>query len=374
MNDSRPTLYLDADCFTRSFGGVAKATWYLYDALGKHFADDLQCIAIRRGGQPYLTPLPTNMIDMPLLNFPVRDIWRAVALPALAYTPSVHALHFPNNGRIPWGTPSSKVITTIHDVLALEVEGYLTDKKRDRYIQKTQRYLDESALIYTVSKYSRDQILRHFKCDKSIHVIPNAATLPERGANQPPLSLNQTKPYFIYTGRYEARKGIDKAIQAMLELHAAGETSSELWVTGKPVYFNDHFKQLVDDAKAKGIVKELGYVSDEALARLMYESRGLMYPSISEGFGLPPLEAMKQACPVITTELTAIPEACGDAVLYSDPNELNTLKQAILSLDRDAHLRDRLIELGTAQANLFSWESSAEQFLNLVTSQFFPYN
>jgi alpha-1,3-rhamnosyl/mannosyltransferase len=360
MPTALPALYLDADCFTRPFGGVAKATWWLYQAFALRYAHVVQVMSLRRA-VPYLAPLPPGMKDVALGNLFFRDAWRAVVIPAFSRMRHVKVMHFPNNGRIPVGFPSGKGAMTLHDVLGLEVEGYLQGAKRERYVQNTPRYIDACPLVMTVSEYSRQQIMRHFTTPRGVYVIPNAPTLPKL-AIEDALELHQTKPYFIYTGRYEARKGIDVAIRAMMELHQQGKTRTQLWLTGKPDYYSEAFEALVNQAKASGVVQELGYVTDAVLAQLMRESRGLVYLSQAEGFGLPPLEAMIQACPVITTRLTAIPEACGNAVRYVDPHHLNEVKQALLEFDDDATLRHNLIEAGYAQASKFSWETSAALF------------
>jgi glycosyltransferase involved in cell wall biosynthesis len=357
MPTSLPALYLDADCFTRPFGGVAKSTWWLYQAFALRYAHVVRVMSLRRS-VPYLAPLPPGMQDVPLGNLFFRDAWRAVVIPAFSRMRHVKVMHFPNNGRIPVGFPLGKGAMTLHDVLGLEVEGYLEGAKRERYMQNTQRYIDACPLLMTVSEYSKQQIMRHFSTPRGVHVIPNAPTLPKLPIEHA-FELHQTKPYFIYTGRYEARKGIDDAIRAMMALHQQGKTKTQLWLTGKPDYYNEDFKNLVETAKAQGVIQELGYVTDDVLATLMRESRGLVYLSKAEGFGLPPLEAMNQACPVITTRLTAIPEACGDAVRYVNPNDLNDVKDALLQLDEDASFRHRLIEAGYVQAAKFSWETSA---------------
>ncbi|XVJ51226.1 MAG: glycosyltransferase family 4 protein [Vampirovibrio sp.] len=370
MSSTAPyTLYLDAECFVRPFGGVAKATWHLYNAFCPRYADQFKVVAVRRP-EPYQQPLPQGMHDCVLGWGPLRDLWRASTLPPFLWMPPLPHMHFPNNGRIPVGIPRGKAITTLHDVLPLEVEGYLSPEKEARYRRKTQRYIDQSAMVMTVSAYSKAQILRHFTMTKDLVVIPNAPTLPPR-PRETALSLEETKPYFLYTGRYEARKGIDVAIEAFLALHESGRSQTPLWMTGKAKYYNADFERLVKRATEKGVVKELGYVSDERLATLMHESRGLVYLSRSEGFGLPPLEAMNQACPVITTALTAMPEACGDAVYYVNPDDLAAVENAILLLDRDATLRQTFIEKGFEQAKRFSWEASADLFAAALRREVF---
>jgi glycosyltransferase involved in cell wall biosynthesis len=369
---SRLNLYLDAECFIRPYGGIAKATWALYEAFCHKYSDEFNVVAIRRN-QTLQNPLPEGMQDLPLGNFSVRDFWRSLVLPPLSWMPNVQAVHFPNNGRIPLGISNvpfpRKAFMTLHDVLPLEVEGYLEGKRRQRYIKRIQSEIEACAFVMTVSEYAKAQILRHFTPRNDIVVVPNASTLPKTH-ERVPLALSETQPYFLYTGRYEARKGIDTAIEAMVALHERNALSSQLWLTGRIKYFSQDFEALVKQATDLGIVKELGYVSDEALATLMHESRGLLYLSRSEGFGLPPLEAMTQGCPVVTTALTAIPEVCGQAVLYVDPDDLGQVQQAILQLEENAPLRMELIQKGLKQVQQFSWEASADRLALALREHF----
>lgn len=369
---SRLNLYLDAECFIRPFGGIAKATWALYEAFCRKYDDEFNVVAIRRN-QTLQNPLPEGMHDLPLGDFPIRGPWRSLVLPPLSWMPHVDALHFPNNGRIPFGVSkglsSHKAFMTLHDVLPLEVDGYLEGGRRERYLKSTQADIDACAFVMTVSEYAKAQILRHFTPRNDIVVVPNASTLPKTHGRVP-LALSETQPYFLYTGRYEARKGIDTAIEAMVALHERNALSSQLWLTGRIKYFSKDFEALVKQATDLGIVKELGYVSDEALATLMHESRGLLYLSRSEGFGLPPLEAMTQGCPVITTALTAIPEVCGQAVLYVDPDDLEQVQQAILQLEENAPLRMELIQKGLKQVQQFSWDASADRLALALREHF----
>jgi len=117
-------------------------------------ADDFNVVAIRRS-QKLQHPLPKGMKDLPFGDSPVREIWRSLILPPLSWMPNVHAIHFPNNGRIPFGTSHfpfpRKAFMTLHDVLPLEVDGYLEGERRERYIKRIQDEIDACAFVMTVS-------------------------------------------------------------------------------------------------------------------------------------------------------------------------------------------------------------------------------
>jgi glycosyltransferase involved in cell wall biosynthesis len=110
----------------------------------------------------------------------------------------------------------------------------------------------------------------------------------------------------------------------------------------------------------------LGKVSDEALAALLRDSLCLCFPSITEGFGLPALEAMAIGCPVISSDRASLPEVCGDAALYACPRDSESWLTQILTLKGKPHLASELSERGRNRARNFSWRSAAEDYLKLM--------
>jgi glycosyltransferase involved in cell wall biosynthesis len=110
----------------------------------------------------------------------------------------------------------------------------------------------------------------------------------------------------------------------------------------------------------------LGKIDDNALAALLRDSLCLCFPSLTEGFGLPALEAMAIGCPVIATDRASLPEVCGDAALYASPVEPSTWLQRISELRNTPGLAHRLIDRGHDRAQLFSWRAAAEAYLELM--------
>jgi glycosyltransferase involved in cell wall biosynthesis len=110
----------------------------------------------------------------------------------------------------------------------------------------------------------------------------------------------------------------------------------------------------------------LGRLSDEELAALMQDSLCLAFPSLTEGFGLPALEAMVLGCPAVVSNVASLPEICGDAVLYASPTDPNAWFNQILRLRNEEGLRDELIRKGRAQTTQFSWRASAELYLRAM--------
>jgi len=116
----------------------------------------------------------------------------------------------------------------------------------------------------------------------------------------------------------------------------------------------------------------LGHVSDGAMKALYQGALCLVFPSRYEGFGLPPLEAMACGCPVVTSRAASMPEVCGDAALYCDPDRPETVEGNIRLVVADATLRTKLIASGLERARLFSWEASARKLLDLACQEAHP--
>jgi alpha-1,3-rhamnosyl/mannosyltransferase len=197
---------------------------------------------------------------------------------------------------------------------------------------------------------------------KVLYLAPMADT----GEQASTAHARQKERYFIYMGGYHQRKNIDKLVKIFIDLHQKKALSTKLILTGNINYYSPELKRLIEKGYDLGIVKEMGYVSDIELKKLVSRAVALVYPSKYEGFGLPPLEAMALGCPVITTRGTSIPEICEDAAYYIDPDNESEFADGLIALDSDDQLRERLKAKGFLQASKFSWERSAKAFLSAV--------
>jgi glycosyltransferase involved in cell wall biosynthesis len=116
----------------------------------------------------------------------------------------------------------------------------------------------------------------------------------------------------------------------------------------------------------------LGYVSDEELRALYEGAQSFVFPSLYEGFGIPPLEAMQCGCPVLAARAASIPEVCGDAALYFNPLSPSELAAVLMQVATNEPLRKQMRERGYEQANRFSWEAGARQLLDVCRKAMGP--
>lgn len=353
-------LVFDASVLEMPFTGIAKTSLLLYKeclaqlpgltVTGVHrkaVAGEMPAgVALARGGGLFSAGL-----------------WRSYYLPRQVKRQKAAVVHFPWSGGVPDGLSDCCVITTIHDVLPLEMPGgfkYPRDEKR--YRQDKQRDIDRSHVLFTDSEYSKRQLQRHFALRSEPIVNYFGPTLEGEGKCVP-AGDTAAPPYLLYLGGYDRRKGILELLEVYLELRRQGKLRCPLLLVGKSHYYSEELRRLILAGRESGHVRELGYVPDRELVTLLQGALALVYPSRYEGFGLPPLEAMHVGCPVITTARTSIPEVCGDAALYIDPDAGVEFGEALMAVENDAALRARLREAGVRQARKFTWKRAAETFL-----------
>jgi glycosyltransferase involved in cell wall biosynthesis len=258
------------------------------------------------------------------------------------------------------------VVGTVYDVLPLAIPQFFrSDEERLGYSKRLQEALDRIDLLITVSEYSKREILRNFRVKVEPLVIYPARyprTRPN-GSGRDALTYGE---YFLYVGGYSLRKGVAQLVRMFVDLHQKKRLSSRLLLTGRRKYPSEELKHLIEDAVRLNVAEELGYVSDAELFNLLSHAKALAYPSKYEGFGLPPLEAMSVGCPVLTSRCMSLPEVCGDAALYADPDDEREFAGAVMRLEHDGDLREALRAKGRAQAAKFSGRASAEKFLSAV--------
>jgi glycosyltransferase involved in cell wall biosynthesis len=166
------------------------------------------------------------------------------------------------------------------------------------------------------------------------------------------------RPYFLFVGGRAGYKNFDGLLSAFA---ASASLASELTlcVVGAP--FSNAEELRIAQLRLGRRIENYGQVSDRQLAALYQRSIALVYPSLYEGFGIPPLEAMQCGAPVIASNRSSIPEVVGNAALLVSPHQSGELTEALLTLSREPALRNSLIEKGFARARQFSWDATARQ-------------
>lgn len=174
------------------------------------------------------------------------------------------------------------------------------------------------------------------------------------------LGLDPCRPFLLSVGGFNAKKNFSHVVDAVTALRSSGLKDVDLVVAG-PISPEEQ-RTIVSGIKRATLqsgIRFLGRVSDEALASLYTAAAALVFPSLHEGFGLPILEAMACGCPVVTSNISSMPEVAGDAALLCDPASVESISEAIASVLNTDSLRDKLRQAGFARASAFTWEKTA---------------
>ncbi|GAA3589027.1 glycosyltransferase family 1 protein [Klugiella xanthotipulae] len=252
-------------------------------------------------------------------------------------------------------------ISTHHDVTYVRHPESFSRQFRALYSFLAPRFLKNSRAVVTVSEFSRGELSAHYHLDPdTITVVGNAVDDRFRPGDS---RDTDEAPYFLAVSSPNLHKNFGRMIEAYGQY--ADETNSDLVVIGEA-------PAAVFGARAPGApgtdrVRFLGRVDDDELIRLYQNARAFIFPSLYEGFGIPPLEAQKCATPVIAARAAAMPEVLADSVVYFDPLSTDEIREAIRSIDRSAELRADLVQRGLANVQRFSWESSARTLSGLIT-------
>ena len=169
-------------------------------------------------------------------------------------------------------------------------------------------------------------------------------------------------PFLLAVGSSSPHKNLAIVVKA---IEKSPDNSYNLVIAGGT--FSKVFNA-VESVESERIIR-LGYVTDAQLRALYSQAVGFIFPSIYEGFGLPPLEAMACGCPVICSNKASLPEVCGDAALYFDPLNILDIEQRLNRFMTESTLRDLLREKGFARAKQYTWEKSAIMLLNTIIDQ-----
>ena len=284
--------------------------------------------------------------------------------------------HIPQNGIGLDFSAEIPTIVTIHDLIPYTMPETVGHGYLERFLRDMPNIISNSCGILTVSEYSKKDILKFFSsysADK-IFVTPLAAN-----NNFKPLDKNNCKlyvehtfgvkdPYILYIGGFSSRKNVLGLINAFSKVYKDLNKPYKLLLGGG---LKDEGEKLFAFVKKNNLQDKIifcGYVNDEILPVLYSGCDAFVYPSLYEGFGLPPLEAMSCKAPVITSNLTSIPEVTGDNAILINPYNINELEKALVTLLNDKALKKSLSEKGYLRSLEFTWTRTAQNTLDAYKS------
>lgn len=220
--------------------------------------------------------------------------------------------------------------------------------------------------VFTISNSSKNDIIREYNLPSGKVVVTHLGikeVIKTKNNNMDELKSKYgiLGNYMLFVGTLQPRKNIRKLIEAFSRIK-----DLDLVVVGKKGWLYEEILSAPKEFGVEDRVKFLENIGDDELPLFYKNAICFVFPSLYEGFGLPVLEAMNYDCPVITSNISSLPEAGGDACLYVDPENVDDITEKMKQLIKDKDLRKKLISKGREQVEKFSWEKTAKETLKVL--------
>jgi glycosyltransferase involved in cell wall biosynthesis len=263
---------------------------------------------------------------------------------------------------IPVSLKGVRTVCTIHDLIPIRLPYTTLDNKRE-FISRVRKSVEQASLVITVSEASKADIVNilNVNPDKVSVTYQTSDLEPFRPSerNALPRVLSryglEHRRFALFVSAIEPKKNLRRLIEAFLEI----DTPMPLVIAGKKAWMWEREIGNIEATfgpRALRRLRFLGYVPRADLRYLYSGAAFLAFPSLYEGFGLPPLEAMQFGCPVLTSNVSSLPEICGEAALYVDPFDRDDIREKLERLVNEPELRKWLSEAGKTQAERFSFD------------------
>jgi glycosyltransferase involved in cell wall biosynthesis len=277
--------------------------------------------------------------------------------------------------------PIRNVVVTVHDVFFGPDTFFRNYKTRFLYQLLTRYSVGKSSNIIVVSDFIKQKLLKYVpqarRKIERIKVIPNGVSpefFPDSNTEESEKIKVKYKirgKYILCVGSFASRiKNLQRVLQAYCRLTDEFRKNYQLVIIGEILDRVPEALSMIKELKSKNSVLCLGYVSDEDLPPLYRSAEVFIYPSIHEGFGIPVLEAMACGTPVVTSNITAMPEIAGEAALFVNPYDVDEMRDVVAKVLSSGNLRNELSQKGIERVKKFSWFATARKTLDIYQELF----
>jgi glycosyltransferase involved in cell wall biosynthesis len=338
-----------ADSLVRAMVAVAPENQYtLYHQFGKIINADTT---------------PGTYIEHPSVSMPFwrvkpdisRTMWQQIGISkALPGNPEI----VQSNSFQVIETAGAKLVFVVYDVSFWACPEFTTEVNRlscQRGVLEALRRADGFIFISESAKEEFEKVLPGWleRNDKPAIAIPLASRLQPRNGQK------GDERFWLAVGSMEPRKNYTALFSAIDMYWKRSKQPVLAYIVAPTGWKNEQLKRKANELEARGQIRRLGQLDEESLASLYEEALALLFPSWYEGFGLPVLEAMQCGCPVVCSDRTSLPEIAGDAACYIDPENPESICNAMLALEENAAVRHKYREVGLRRASHFSWHRTA---------------
>ena len=305
---------------------------------------------------------------------PIANIfWHQTFLPHLVRERRLDILHVPSYRRLLHLRPCA-MVATIHDLAPFHVAGKYDPLRMFYGRVAVKRLAHRQHSIIAISRNTARDIFRYFDVPRDrVRVVYNGL---DHTRFRPPADAathqharahwKTTAPFFLYVSRLEhPGKNHVRLIAAFNDFKRATGSPWQLVLAGKDWTGAKAIHDAIRQSPFPQDIRALGFISDAELPSLYHAAGACVYPSLYEGFGMPPVEAMACGCPVLCSDRGALGEVIGDAALIADPEDIHDVSRKLRAMAADSDLRERLRQRGLRQARRFDWAETAAATLDV---------
>lgn len=308
-----------------------------------------------------------HYMDMPGDRF---DAWERVRLPWQAWKDNVDVLHCPAN-TCPSVFPVPTIVT-IHDLIPLDKPEGRSKQQFNHFRRSIARACKRASWIITPSMYTRNRLVLEFGANPNRITVNawaadrNMRYVPENHTHETLMRYAIDRPYVIHFGASAPRKNTKRVIESWAMLNHHVRKNWQLVVVGLDEKTMLKVRKQVENLGIWANVNLNGFVPEEDIAPLLSGAEILAFPSLSEGFGLPILDAFVAQTAVLTSDVTSLPEVAGDAGLLVNPEDSNSISNGLSRLMKDRSCRKNLILAGQNRLSQYTWQATGQRYLQAV--------
>ncbi len=368
-------IAIDARMYGPMQGGLGRYIQQLILNLEKIDDQNQYVVLLRQENWTEYYPKKSNFQKI-LVDIPWYGWKEQIFLPKIIKKLKVDLVHFPH-----WNVPllyNDNFVVTIHDLLLLHFPtrhastlGPIFYWLKNKMFKTTLSHAVQKAKkIITISEFTKQDIIQTLKINPEKIVTTYLSPL-EKTADEVPFSIYQkyeiNRPYWLYVGVAYPHKNLFKLVDAWEIFCKQHGHTYHLVLTGKKNYFYHQLEKYIQQKNIKGIILT-DFVPDSELPELYRNASLYVFPSLYEGFGLPPLEAMQYDLPVIASNRTCLPEILEEAAVYFDPEDPHAITVAANLVIKDHDTRKNLIAKGQEIIKKYSWEKTAIKTLQIYNN------
>lgn len=354
--------------------GLGKYTEKLILNLTQLDKKNKYVIFLRQENWNYLNLTNHNNFTKVFADVPWYSVMEQTKMPQILNSQNLDLLHVPHfNAPIFY---RKKFIVTIHDLIhhkfsetsATTKNPIIFKLKRFGYTKVIENAIYKSQKIITPSKFVKEDIAKNFNLDPKKITVTYEAAEEEYFNNKTPHTTSQN-PTLLYVGNAYPHKNLNNLLDAIKILILKFKIDNfKLIIVSPRDVFSKRLEAEIENRGLKEKVELKGYLAPNELSKLFQKSTAYVFPSLSEGFGIPGLNAMASNLPLIASDIPVLKEIYGAAPLYFNPNDPEDIAQKIKTVLSNDKLRNELAKKGLVQSKKYSWQKMAQETLNLYES------